>query len=542
MNSSPHLEWLVRNWQLPASGSAAMAVVELLDAERNGSTAWELKANDLNWGGAAASSEDQRRLPLAIIAHNARHYLQSRHLFEAEQMVGQRLTAMATYPRLACIDRAKMSVLFPGAQPTDAQAAAARVANEHRLAIITGGPGTGKTYTLARILALLLESGIVPENIRLAASTGKAAERMKQAVSDSVGALPESFARHTSALRGVAAASTTFHSLLKFNPDSGRCRYDANHPLRCEVLIADECSMIDITLWRALLLALTSDARLILIGDPNQLESVGQGDVFGELARVAAKPDSVLHPSHVHLTEARRFRDRPAIITFAEALQNGDSDSAVRLLEAADGQAGLAWMPSTAAVWSYQSLPGKVQQALDCVAFAETPAAAREAMNRICILTAQRQYFVGALAISAAMEEHFFNGTRRAINQPIIINRNDPETGLRNGTLGVIHTDFEGRRLAWCYDSHGKLQSFALARLPDFSPAWAITVHRSQGSEYDEVVVMLPREESPLATRELLYTAITRAKSNVTIVGSLDTVRKAVSTPSGRTTLLAKFL
>ncbi len=542
MKPSPHLEWLERNWQLPASGPAAMAVLGLLEAERAGSTAWELKSNDLNWGAAAAAAEDPQHLPLAIVSYNGSDYLQSRQLFEAEQLVGRRLSAMATSQPLACIDPLQMSALFPGAPPTDAQVKAVRVANERNLAIVTGGPGTGKTYTLARILALLIESGIAPEKIRLAAPTGKAAERMKQAITDSVDAIPENFAHHAHALRGVAAASTTFHSLLKFNPDSGRCRYDENHPLRCEILIADECSMIDIMLWRALLVALPPDARLILIGDPNQLESVGQGDVFSEIARVAARLDSVLYPSHVHLTEARRFKEKPGIIRFAQALQEGNPDSAVQLLETADRRAGLTWMPSTDAVLTYQNLPEEVQHALDRVAYAESPAAAREAMNRICILTAQRQYFVGALAISSAMEEHFSQGPRHVLNQPIIINRNDPETGLRNGTLGVIHTDSNGRRLAWFSGSQGSLQSFAVARLPDFSSAWAITVHRSQGSEYDEVLVVLPREDSPLATRELLYTAITRAKSHVTIVGGLDTVRKAVTTTSGRTTLLAKFL
>ena len=176
--------------------------------------------------------------------------------------------------------------------------------------------------------------------------------------------------------------------------------------------------------------------------------------------------------------------------------------------------------------------------ALEKVATAETPQDALDALGGVCILTAQREYFVGSMATSREIEA-FFSLRKDSRNHPVIINRNDPETGLRNGTVGIIHSPHDGKRLAYFPTGDGSLKEFPLSKLPDYSPAWAITIHRSQGSEYDDVLVILPREESPMATRELLYTAITRARKNVCVAGDLGSVKKAARTSSNRTTLLA---
>jgi exodeoxyribonuclease V alpha subunit len=164
-------------------------------------------------------------------------------------------------------------------------------------------------------------------------------------------------------------------------------------------------------------------------------------------------------------------------------------------------------------------------------------------MGKVCILTAHRQHAIGAEAISRQITEQLIHhgihpALQRLPNEPLIINANDSETGLRNGTVGILYTDAQGVR--WAYFQEGR--DISLGMLPDYSPAWAITIHRSQGSEYDDVFVILPSEESPLATRELLYTAITRAKKNVFIAGSLQTIQKAVNSASNRTTLLTQAL
>jgi exodeoxyribonuclease V alpha subunit len=542
--TSPHLDWLVRKWNLPAAGPEASAVMQLLAAEHAGSTACALDPQrSYNWGNAAADHRGTEHRPLVVVPGGRGSFLQSRHLSEVEQAIAKRLCALAQ-PENSMAVSVNMSAEWAAASGlSNQQLAAVRHACEHRLTILTGGPGTGKTFTLARILALFVESGVPDGAIRLAAPTGKAADRMKQAISDSIETLPDSCHAHRPALQGIADASTTLHRLLGYHPDSGKCRYHHGRPLRCDVLIVDESSMVDLLLWHALFDALPETARVILIGDPNQLESIGQGNVFTGIARIAGDPSSRLGGSLIHLSEARRFKDRPGILAFANALETGNADAAVRVLEACDPDGGLAWTPMASGSLTVEDgFPASVLEALSEVAFAKSPGDALDAMQHICILTAQRQYFVGALAVSELLEIFFRSQGHEPVNRPVIINRNDPETGLRNGSIGVVHTDADGQRLAWFRNVRGDLKAYSLASLPEFSPAWAITIHRSQGSEYREVLVILPREDSPLATRELLYTAITRAKSQVTVAGDLDAVRKAVSTRSDRVTLLADYL
>ncbi|MEI8309462.1 MAG: exodeoxyribonuclease V subunit alpha [Verrucomicrobiota bacterium] len=538
MTNSPDIEWLQRKWGLP--DGAADTVLALLKEESRGSTACLIPEKVLDWGKAAGAVNGTA--PLVVIDHMGKRYLQSRRLCRAEREIAARMLDMAG--KETPLPFTAGDLLFPAATKTDLQAEAARVAMSRQLAMITGGPGTGKTYTLARILALLVASGIPANMIRLAAPTGKASDRMKKAVSDSLSGLPAEFQQHLDSLVRIAESSSTLHKLLGYNPQKGCARFDASQPLPCSVLIVDECSMVDVMLWRAVLQALPADSRLVLLGDPNQLESVGQGNVFAEMTRCAGVAGSKLGPTHVHLTEARRFKERPDILAFARALEQSDADAAVRILENVEGASaprGIGWLKSPGAILPCADFPKPILDALENVAHANTPQDALDALGKICILTAQRDFFVGSQAMSAAIEQHFFQ-QKGACNQPVIINHNDSETGLRNGTVGVIHTDSDGKRKAWFHAGDGKLKEVAVAKLPDFSPAWAITIHRSQGSEYDDVLVVLPREESPMTTRELLYTAITRAKHNVYVAGELGSVRKAATTSSDRCTMLASFL
>jgi len=538
MTQPPDIEWLQRKWGLPAR--AVKPVQDLLQEESLGSTACVLAETIPDWGDAAGGPT----APLVIIEYAGKQYLQSRRLCAAERDVAARILGMAGKEIPLPEATGQLPTLFPDAEKPDLQAAAARAAVSRQLTMITGGPGTGKTYTLARILALLVAAGIPASSIRLAAPTGKASDRMRRAISDSLAGLPKGFQKHADSLARIAGSSSTLHKLLRYNPQSGRSSFDARHPLPCEVLIVDECSMVDVLLWRAVLQALPGSSRLILLGDPNQLESVGQGNVFAELARAAREEGSPLGLAHVHLTEARRFKDRPDILAFARALEESDAGAAARLLEGSrgsDAPRGLAWLENPGGALPCDSFPKPVLNALEAVALAESPQEAIAALEKICILTAQREFFVGAKAVSAGIDQHFLS--RKGVrNQPLIINHNDPETGLRNGTVGVIHTGPDGKRKAWFQAGDGHLRDVAVARLPDFSPAWAITIHRSQGSEYDDVLVILPRAESPMATRELLYTAITRARKNVFIAGDLETVKKAATTTSSRCTALAAFL
>lgn len=542
MKKSPEIAWLATKWGLPEP--AFDPVEKWMDAELGGSTALLLDKPVSDWGQAAAPAGESSQAPLVVVSHKNQMFLQSRRLFETEQEIARRILALAREESALPGLDGQLKSIFPDASPGDKQVEATRTAIGRILTLVTGGPGTGKTFTLARILSVLANEDVPARGIRLAAPSGKAADRMKSAIAQSLEGLPESCRKNLDLLRRIAESSSTIHSLLGYRPDIGRCRFGRDNPLPCSALILDECSMIDVHLWRALLEALPAGARLILLGDPNQLTSVGQGNVFGELVRAAASPSSPLRRAHVHLTEARRFHDRPDILALAKALECSDADKAATLLENSRGREaanGLAWIENGDGQLPLDRFPQPILSALERVAAAETPRDALDALGQVCILTAQREYFVGARAMSQQIENalQLKNDTR---NHPVIINQNDPETGLRNGTVGVIHSAQDGRRRAYFPSGDGSLKEFPHSKLPDHSPAWAITIHRSQGSEFDHVMVILPREESPMTTRELLYTAITRAKNNVYVAGDLASVKKAAVTSSNRTTLLAAAL
>jgi len=550
----PDLEWFKSRWNLPAAGIPW--VQRFLEAQNSGSTALELPADcrRADWGDAAigviaGGAVPVAPKPLVLVKHEQKLFLQSWLLYKAELEIAKSLCSRLAGTFGVRVEPVQLRRLFPEAAAGDLQIKAVEVALRQRLTLITGGPGTGKTHTLVRILTMLTEEGISVSKIHLAAPTGKASDRMKKAIGASIDQLPSEFQPRVENLKAVAKRCATLHSLLGYNPSSGNCKYDETHPLPCEVLIVDECSMVDVLLWRALLKAVPENARLILVGDPNQLESVGQGNVLAEMVRVAGNPESPLHDIWVHLTEARRFKDRPGIQALATALENLDADEAVKLLTEAKGAlapSGIAWLETDGHALNWSGFPESIQKALTSVAFAETPREALEALGRICILTAQREYFVGSKAMSEAIEKHFTKTATglKCPNQPVIINQNDPETGLRNGLVGVITTDSENVRKAWFpgFKGDSAFQEFSVAQLPDYSPAWALTIHRSQGSEFDEVLVILPRQESPMTTRELIYTAITRARKTVYIAGDLESVRKAASNPSTRITMTGAHL
>jgi exodeoxyribonuclease V alpha subunit len=408
---------------------------------------------------------------------------------------------------------------------------AAVMALSNRLTVITGGPGTGKTYTLARILALLIDGGIDPEFIQLTAPTGKAADRMKEAVNEASNGLEDGL---RAKLEATSGSSRTIHALLGHNPGKNSCTYHAGHRLPRKVLIVDECSMIDTLLWRALLEALPDDVRLILLGDPNQLESVGRGNVFSEIAASEA-----LKPARVHLTQSRRFADRPAIAQLALAIEERKEGEALDLLAKNQDPAcpdGLFWSESTGISQILKNLPPAVLEAMQAVAFAPTPEAALQSLNNVRILTSHRIQATGGDSLGSEIEKILSgqNPGQKIRNRPIIINRNDPETGLRNGEVGIVHSDGDGLNVHF-----DKQVTVSVSKLPEHTPAWTITIHRSQGSEYENVLVVLPKKsDSPLATRQLLYTAITRSKQSLFVYGPAEVIQKAIKSPLNRTTLL----
>jgi exodeoxyribonuclease V alpha subunit len=556
MTKEPEICWLKDRYGLLDENSQA-AARSLLSAEREtGSTAHPLPADPLNleaWGNAATiEPEANRNAPLVIINSDEGLFLQTRRCYLAERSIADRIRSLSTDAPIT-ISEETIRSSFGNPGEGDLQVEAARTALRSKVTIITGGPGTGKTFTLARILTLLLSdgSGISEEKIALAAPTGKAADRMKGAIEASLQGIDDTM---DSKLRKVARRSMTLHKLMGAHPVTGECRHREDNPLPWKLLIIDECSMVDIHLWKALLESLQEGTRLILLGDPKQLQSVGQGNVFADLAAHANGENSVLHGRKVHLTRSIRFAECPGISALAESMQidgvegSKGAEEAERLLLTSNDPAGdLLWIDVGEKPLDYSRFPSSLRDALIAVADAETPGSALDALQRICILTPHRNSFVGAETLSRNITDALAGRKDRPRqllppNEPVIINRNDPETGLRNGAVGVICADAQGQRRAWFRKGNEEPESYPLGALPDHSPAWAITIHRSQGSEYDQVFVILPAKKSVMATRELLYTAITRAKRKVLIAGSMEAVKQAVITPSERITLLKASL
>ncbi len=565
---APEIELLVRRWHLPKE--RVLAVQKLIEAQNEGDTACRLEPGSpldpYGWGAAALASAQSAGpgktppKPLVLRTHQGKPHLQSWRFFQAEQAIARDLLTRASLsaPTLAQTPAQLLANLKDPAI-NELQAQAITCALTHKLALITGGPGTGKTHTLARLLALLVASqtGPHPLVIKLAAPTGKAAERMKEAIENAAEKLPSTVGEGIAdKLKAAASGASTVHKLLGFNPATGHCALNAKTPLSCDVLIIDECSMVDTLMWQALLSALPQSSRLILLGDPNQLESVSAGDVLGSLVR-QARQSKPLASVWVELTESHRFKHRPGIGALAKAIVNLRPDDALDLLRAHPSTAarplddGLSWLGDHGGRFAWECLPQPVQLAITAVADAPTPEEALTALNRVRLLTAHREYSLGVSGLNQAIENHFsrcsaalsVTGTRKT-NRPIIVNKNDADTGLTNGSVGIIMADAQGIYAA--YFPSGSKQSpprrVELGQLPDHGTAWAMTIHRSQGSEFDHVVVMLPPDDSPLATRELIYTAITRAKDWVHVWGTEATVRKALTKGSLRCTLLESHL
>jgi len=521
----PETQWLQKKWAMP--NAACDTVDKLFAAQKEGSTALKLEAPVSDWGKAAAPSDGDKNTPLVLVKHDAATFVQTRWFFEAEKKIADSLKGLNSEAPVDCTPE-RLAAYFP---EEGRQRDAAAMALVKRLTVITGGPGTGKTYTLARILALLIDGGIDPKSIQLTAPTGKAADRMKEAVNEASKSLDEGL---RAKLGAASNSSKTIHSLLGHNPGKNSCTYHAGHPLPRKVLIVDECSMVDTMLWKALLEALPDDARLILLGDPNQLESVGRGNVFSEIAASEA-----LKSARVHLTKSLRFSKRPAIAQLALAIEGRKAEEAVDLLSKNQEPTcpdGLFWSESTGVSQILKNLPPAVFEAMQAVAFAPTPEEALQALNKVRILTSHRIQTSGSDSLGSEIEKLLTgkNPSQKIRNRPIIINRNDPETGLRNGEVGIVYSDGEGLKVHF-----DKREAVSVSKLPEHSPAWTITIHRSQGSEYENVLVVLPKKSnSPLATRQLLYTAITRSKQSLFVYGPSEVIQKAISHTGQRTTLL----
>jgi exodeoxyribonuclease V alpha subunit len=455
-----------------------------------------------------------------------------------EELVRTELAARTDAPP-APVDlerlRTRLDELFgAGVDPReDRQRLAAAVAALRPVTVLAGGPGTGKTTTVAAILALLRGQPGPPPRIALAAPTGKAAARLQEAV--------------RAAGAGDLAAST-LHRLLGWRPGTGRFRHHRYDRLPYDVVVVDETSMVSLTMMARLLEAVRTDARLVLVGDPDQLASVEAGAVLGDLARAPGRPEPHLDAALRALglpggvvngvvTLQHVWRFRGAIAAFATAVQTGDADAAVALLRRGCDDLAFAESNTAAAPNALRADVVDAATALATAARANDVPAALVALDRHRVLCGHRRGPFGVARWSREIERWLADALPDLTahgewypGRPVLVTANDHEAGLYNGDTGVVVATPDGPRVAF----PGLAAPVVPSRLTDVATVHATTVHRGQGSQFERVTVVLPPAESPLLTRELLYTAVTRAREFVRVVGSEAAVRAAVARPVSR--------
>lgn len=457
---------------------------------------------------------DPERRPLVLDGN--RLYL--RRVFEAERLVAARLNAATgvSAPPPASMPSALDELFDVG----DAEKrAAAEAVVRGRLCIVTGGPGTGKTTLAAHLIALLVKLELAaPRRVALATPTGKAAARLQESVRSQLPALQA----RVPALADFRPEAVTLHRLL----GGSRLR-------RLDLLVVDECSMVDLALMARLLAALPDTVRLVLLGDAAQLASVAPGSVFSDLCEAGAAPGSTFAGSVVRLTTNYRFRADGGIGRLAGAVVSGRDAEAMAALDDPADQA--VRRTALANETAFEELARRYARD-DCARMIAAAAAGEPAFPRRRVLCAHRGGAFGTGRFNRRVEavlrdegripsdEEFYVG------RPVIVTRNDPDTGLSNGDTGIVIDTGEDVRAVWFPELSGdEPYLVSPARLPEHESFFALTVHRSQGSEYEEVAFVPGPADSRVNTRELLYTAVTRARDGVVIHGEEDDVRQGVA-------------
>ena len=584
-----HLPASLPAWKTALQASSASVCLRLADAPDQG--------QPLVLGGPAEA-------PLLYLRRYAGY----------EQRVGRGLLQRAS-ERLAVPEASAREWLdrffAPHAQApsaTDWQKVACAIALRARLSVITGGPGTGKTYTAARLLALLLalHEGVGPLRVALAAPTGKAAARLKQSIDEALTRLPvpADAGLDLNALITRMGPARTLHSLLGARPDTRHFRHHAANPIDVDVLIVDEASMVHLEMMDALLQALPPTARLVLLGDKDQLASVEAGAVLGDLCRdatagrysattaqfvqnvagqaladdfVVPEPAPLLAQQTVMLRHSRRFKG--AIGQLALAVNRGDAagaravlcgpptgaspplpihaqdagsheTSALLALQAPNPQAVCALALGTAGKPSYADYLRLVQSApasQDAETHGLWVRSVLQAFERFRLLCAVHQGDWGTQGLNAAVQKaladqgllqprgEWFAG------RPVMVTRNDAQLGVFNGDVGVVLPGIDGKLKVWFLDGEA-LRSVSVMRLAQVETAFVMTVHKSQGSEFEHTVLVLPPGGAAILSRELVYTGITRAREQFTLVeAQAGLLEAAVARPSTRASGLAQW-
>jgi exodeoxyribonuclease V alpha subunit len=556
--------------------------------------------------------------PAALVFDaNERIYLRRYHRYEQQLAVAlrERLAVSNELPDAASL-RAALTRLFGTGRADRDQCIAVLLALRSRFLLVTGGPGSGKTSSVLRMLALrieqALERGQPPPRIALTAPTGKAAARLSESLRAPVSAASEAVRAH------LPSSASTLHRLLGITPTRAQPRYHREHPLPCDLVVVDEASMLDLALAARLCAALAPTASLILLGDRDQLASVEAGSVFGALCAAVGEPNryspatrqwlkSILSPTHfpvseppygaqdsvgmrgltdfdvaeveqhkalpiqaspsyereaqvsisnatpsalsdavVELRSSHRFAAHSAIGRFARAVRAGDSDGACQLLRESCAELRSTAVPEQALT---KAVLEQIVPRFETLALADSPQAALDQLERFRVLCALREGPFGATAINALTEHELRRRSSRIDAQGwfagrlVMIRSNDYAQGLFNGDIGVaLPTAPQGEFEVWLRNADGTPRAIPCALLPAHEGAFALTVHKAQGSEFDDVLLILPKRDARVLTRELLYTAVTRAREKVELWTNTEMISTIIARRTQRWSGLADAL
>ena len=484
-------------------------------------------------------SRDGTLAPLVLEGH--RLYLQRYWLYEEELV--QEIRSRVANPVAVQEDllASCLAQLFTGTeQDAQQREACARIFHE-RLGLITGGPGTGKTTLVTKYLVLLLlyaqASGEPPPRILLLAPTGKAAARLTESLQKKKGETvpPELVA-------AMPAKASTIHRALGYRAENPTTfRYNRENPLPCEVVVVDESSMIDVALMAKLFAAVPPTARLVLLGDKDQLASVEAGSILGDICAAvmdgAGAGKNLLARCVVRLTESFRFSPHEGIGALASAIHAGKAEEAVSLCQ--QGSAEVSLLPPLVQGDSSHPLAEMILAGYRPFLEAADPFAALMLFEQFRLLCAHRtgpmgvsslnRYAEKVLSLHRLIEPTGPNGPWYK-GRPVLIQANSYPLRLFNGETGILWPGEDGEGLKAFFFSEGRegIRSYFLRQLPAHETAFAMTIHKSQGSEFDRVALILPGEDSALLSRELLYTGISRARQQVALVGRSQEIEAAV--------------
>jgi exodeoxyribonuclease V alpha subunit len=514
----------------------------------------------------SSPGSEQRPTPL-VLDDGARLYL---HRYaDYQRRLAQSLLARVSREPTVDDDTLRSGVarLFPPGPDKlsaehDEQRLAALIATTRGLCVISGGPGTGKTTTVVKILALLQEQALAlygkPARIALLAPTGKAAARLAESINERVTSLD-----CTDVVRAaVPRRAGTIHRELGFLPRTPtRFRHDALNPLTADVVLVDEASMVDLALMTKLVEAVPQEARLILLGDKDQLASVEAGAILGDIYNIDAPhgysrelahrieelsgspppaegpaPQPGIQDCMVQLTKSYRYDESSGIGALARAINRGDADTALSVLL---GEAGMPYGEVALAHLDEQRplrgpLGATVVEGFGAYLACDEPGDRLEQLARFRVLCAHRRGALGVETLNALIEQRLREaGAIRGDGphydgRPILITKNDYQLGLFNGDVGVVHKRPGRAALVYFSTPEGPPRAVHPGRLPPHDTVFAMTVHKSQGSEFGRVALLLPERVSPILTRELVYTAISRARDRVDLYGHERVLREAI--------------